>query len=103
MPLTEIYRKSLEEGEIPKDWKKANVTPIFKKGVKKNKENYRPVSLTSHVCKVMERIIVYGLNQHLEKNKMIGESQHSKTPVRQIYWNLWRKQQSVWMKENQWI
>ena len=33
-PLTEIYRKFLEEGEIPKDWKKANITPIFKKGQK---------------------------------------------------------------------
>jgi hypothetical protein len=76
MPLTEIYKKSLEEGVIPKDWKKANVTPIFKKGDKKKRENYRPVSLTSHVCKIMERIIVNGLNQHLEKNKLIDESQH---------------------------
>ena len=36
MPLTEIYRKSLEEGVIPKDWKKTNVTPIFKKRIKRN-------------------------------------------------------------------
>ena len=75
-PLTEIYRKSLEEGDIPNDWKKANITPIFKKGAKSNRENYRPVSLTSHVCKIMEKIVVNGLNRHLEKNKLIEESQH---------------------------
>ena len=45
-PLTTIFRKSLEEGSVPQDWKHSNVTPTFKKGQKYNPANYRPVSLT---------------------------------------------------------
>ena len=47
VPLAIIYRKSLQEGRVPSDWKKANVTPIFKKGTKGEAKNYRPVLLTS--------------------------------------------------------
>jgi len=47
-----IYRKSLEEGILPKDWRMAVVIPIFKKGNKHEASNYRPVSLTSVPCKV---------------------------------------------------
>ena len=45
--LTKIVRMSLETGEIPDDWRTANVSPIFKKGQKYNPANYRPVSLTN--------------------------------------------------------
>jgi len=48
-PLTEIFNKSVSEGVVPQDWKIANVTPIFKKGIKLDSGNYRPVSLTSHI------------------------------------------------------
>jgi hypothetical protein len=48
-PLVDIFKKSFETGEVPEDWKTANVTPIFKKGSKADPGNYRPVSLTS-VC-----------------------------------------------------
>ena len=65
-PLTILFRKSLETGIIPDDWKCANVTPIFKKGSKKKAENYRPVSLTSHICKILERIINQELVNHRE-------------------------------------
>ena len=50
--LTIIYNRSLSDSKIPNDWKMANVTPIFKKGKKCDAGNYRPVSLTSHVCKI---------------------------------------------------
>ena len=56
-PLAAIYTKSLEEGMVPEDWKCANITPIFKKGSKASAGNYRPVSLTSILCKVMESIL----------------------------------------------
>ena len=57
LPLAIIFSKSLNETQIPSDWKRANVVPIFKKGDKSKVENYRPVSLTSLVCKVLESII----------------------------------------------
>jgi hypothetical protein len=49
-----LFRKSLAEGSVPADWRKANVTPIFKKGSKSDLGNYRPVSLTSICGKLME-------------------------------------------------
>jgi len=52
-PLLYIYyKKSIECGRVPSDWKKANVTAILKKGDKTSPCNYRPVSLTSQVCKI---------------------------------------------------
>lgn len=49
VPLALVFTRSLEEGVIPEDWRKANVTPIFKSGSKSSPGNYRPVSLTSIV------------------------------------------------------
>ena len=56
-PLLYIYKESITSGIVPKDWKKAYVTAIIKKGDKALSCNYRPISLTSHVCKVMESIV----------------------------------------------
>ena len=52
-PLHLIFERSLHFGEVPDDWKSAHVVPIFKKGSKSDVENYRPVSLTSQVCKIL--------------------------------------------------
>ena len=54
-PLNMIFHSSIEEGNLPEDWKTANITAIFKKGSKNEPGNYRPVSLTSIVCKIMEK------------------------------------------------
>ena len=51
--LTHIFQQSLSTGVLPTQWKHAYVTPIFKKGAKTDPTNYRPVSLTSVVCKSM--------------------------------------------------
>ena len=51
--LAHVYRCSLVESAVPDNWRKANVTPIFKKGSKSDLGNYRPVSLTSVACKMM--------------------------------------------------
>jgi hypothetical protein len=74
--LTSIFNKSMEEGVVPPDWKEANVTPIFKKGSKSSPGNYRPVSLTSVSCRIMESIIRDAMNMHLVRNMLIRKSQH---------------------------
>ncbi|MGE5822757.1 MAG: reverse transcriptase domain-containing protein [Nitrososphaerota archaeon] len=76
VPLKFIFEKSLESGIVPADWKKANVTAIYKKGDKCLPCNYRPVSLTSHVCKLLESIIRDNIINHVHKFKLIKESQH---------------------------
>ena len=56
-PLADIYQRSFNNGVIQKEWKLANISPIFKKGKKSDAGKYRPVSLTSVPCKVMQTII----------------------------------------------
>ena len=74
--LTLIFKKSLETGNLPPDWKKANVTPLFKKGDKHTPQNYRPVSLTSICCKLLEHIVCRHVMNHLEKNNILSNLQH---------------------------
>jgi hypothetical protein len=86
--LALIYRKSMDSGTVPLDWRCANVTPIYKKGPRSDPGNYRPVSLTSVCCKIMESIIRDGLMEHLEKNTLIGSSQHGFLPGKSCSTNL---------------
>ena len=73
--LTHIFKQSLESGEVPLQWKHAYVTPIFKKGSKAQPGNYRPISLTSVVCKTMEHIIVSQIMKHLEDHNILSDNQ----------------------------
>lgn len=75
-PLSMIFVWSWQSGEVPADWKLANAVQIFKKG-KKDPGHYRPFSLTSMPCKIMEKIILGGIEKHLEDNTLISHSQHS--------------------------
>ena len=76
VPLHKIFKKSLEEDRIPKDWKIARVSPIFKKGSKNQAGNYRPVSLTSVPCKIMESLLRDVILEHVTKNSLLSEDQH---------------------------
>ena len=57
MPLAHVFNMSLQEGIVPLEWKEANIIPLFKKGSRNKSVNYRPVSLTSVICKLLETII----------------------------------------------
>ncbi|PKU44746.1 rna-directed dna polymerase from mobile element jockey-like [Limosa lapponica baueri] len=75
-PLSIIYQQSWQTGEVPADWRLANVTPTHKKGQKDDPGNYRPVSLTSVPGKVMEQIILSAIMQRMKEAQVIGPSQH---------------------------
>ena len=87
-PLSMLFNKSLTTGKVPNEWKLANVTPIFKKGDKSQPKNYRPISLTSVVCKLMETIIRDKIVNFLEENKIIKDSQHGFRNKRSCLTNL---------------
>ena len=71
LPIFMIFTNSLEQGKLPDIWKSANITPIYKKGNKSNPLNYRPVSLTSVICKMLERLIREEWVDMLEKQKIL--------------------------------
>ena len=75
--LTLLFQASLSQGVIPQDWKLAHVTPIFKKGDPHKPSNYRPVSLTSIPCKILEHIIYSHTMKHLTNYNIICDNQHS--------------------------
>ena len=76
VPLTILFNKSLQTGEVPQDFRDAHITPIFKKGRKSDPSNYRPISLTSQVGKLMERIIKKTLTTYLEDSGILSNQQH---------------------------
>ncbi|KFP50862.1 hypothetical protein N323_02146, partial [Cathartes aura] len=65
-PLLIIYQSSWESGEVPADWKLSNVIPIYKKGMREDPGNYRPVSVTSVPRKILETIILGAIERHLK-------------------------------------
>ena len=61
---------------LPEDWKKALITPVYKKASRSNPANYRPVSLTCISCKLLEHIVNRHILNHLDAHKIIADSQH---------------------------
>jgi len=75
-PLYHIFRKSLDTGDLPEDWKMGIIAPIFKKGNKQTPSNYRPVSLTSIPCKMLEHIVRDTIMKHLDLHGLLADCQH---------------------------
>ncbi len=74
--LAELFQNSIDTGIVPDDWLTANVVGIYKKGDKQEPANYRPVSLTSVTCKVLEHIIYSQIMSHYNKHNFLSEYQH---------------------------
>ena len=71
-----VFKQSLAEHTVPKAWKAANVTPIFKGGDREKSSNYRPISLTSISCKILEHIILRSIMGHLGSQYLLAKEQH---------------------------
>ena len=62
--FTHLFQQSLDSGDVPRAWKQALITPVFKKGDRSDPKNYHPVSLTSIVCKTMEHVLTSQIMHH---------------------------------------
>ncbi len=74
--LTDIFQTSVDEGVLPRQWREANICAIFKKGAKEEPSNYRGVSLTSVVSKILEHIIHSHIMKHLGSHDILVDNQH---------------------------
>ena len=74
--LTRRFNLSLLQASVPAAWKEAHVIPLHKKGDRSNVKNYRPVSLTSVVSKVLEKVLHFHLYKHLSTSDLLSNAQH---------------------------
>ena len=81
-PIFCIWKESMETGYIPTKYKKQTITPVHKKDSRAIPANYRPISLTSHIIKIFERIIRNQIVKFLEQNKLLFKNQHGFRPLR---------------------
>lgn len=75
-PLSNLFQYSLDTGNVPHDWREANVVPLYKKGSRTDPLNYRPISLTSIISKILEHVISHDINSYLETNGLFADCQH---------------------------
>ena len=76
VPIHLLWSESMYTGIVPSFYKTGYVTPLLKKGSRCDAANYRPVTLTSHVVKVYERVVRKHMVQHLETNNLLSDKQH---------------------------
>ena len=90
MPLARVFNFSLKEGVVPVEWKETNliVLSLFKKGSRNKSENYRPVSLTSVICKLLERLIKDHMVDFLVRHKLLNPFQHGFPKARSCLTNM---------------
>jgi Reverse transcriptase (RNA-dependent DNA polymerase) len=80
--LTAFFNYSLQRGCVPALWKEARVVPVFKSGDRADIQNYRPISITSLICKVLEKIVVFNLLEHFRSHNLLNDNQHGFIPKR---------------------
>ena len=73
--LLAMFQKFIELEKTPQDWNKSIIVPIFKKGDRKDLNNYRGISLTSCVAKIFNRIIAMSISNFLESSNALSEVQ----------------------------
>ena len=75
IPIAKLYDVSLQTGKLPEEWRHSTITAIHKKGSKSTVTNYRPIALTSIICKTMESIIRDHIMDHFTKNNLFSNKQ----------------------------
>ncbi len=98
-PIAALYNKSLQSGEAPQDWPNAIICPIFKKGDPGDAANYRPVSLTSVLCKIFAKLLKKAVLLFLTETRSLSPSQHGFLPRRSCLSNLILQEERVALME----
>lgn len=88
LPLSMIMTASFRQHTLPKSWLSGVITPIYKKGNRLDASNYRPITLTSVVCKLMERVVKEDILRFAMENNLLPKDQHGFIPGRSVITNL---------------
>ena len=75
-PIADLFNQTIDQQTLPYDWKRALVSPIFFKGSKSLAVNYRPISLTSVFCKIIETFMRETIMSHLQEHKLLSNKQY---------------------------
>ena len=75
-PLEKMFNLSLQSSKMPEEWKIGEISAIFKKGNRRSPMNYRPISLTSIVCKILESLVREEIISHMRSNKLFSPYQY---------------------------
>ena len=97
----QVFNLLLKEGVVPVKWKKANIIPLFKKDSRNKSENYRPVSLSSAICKLLERLIKDHTVDFLVRHKLLNPAEHGILKARSCLTNMlcFLEEISKWLDE----
>ena len=99
-----IFDASLKLKELPRDWVNANISAVYKKGKKSKLCNYRPISLTSILCKIIEQFIRNYIIQHFLHNDLYSKNQFAflkgRSTIYELYFATAGSQQSNTQKRN---
>ena len=79
---TMFFNMTLAHGQVPTEWKVGHTTTVYEKGSKAEPANYRPITLTSVVCKMLERLIKTHIMRHLLTNNLLSDAQYGFRPRR---------------------
>ena len=93
--LVKIFRRSLDETEVPLSLREAMISPIFKGGDHERPASYRPIALTSHLSKILERVLREQLVNFLEEKGFLDNSQHGSRPGRSTLTQLLVQQEYI--------
>ncbi len=93
--LLKVFNHCLVNNIIPDEWKKATISMIYKKGCKKSRDNYRPISITSCIAKVFEKLVLNRIKLHLKENNIIIKNQSGFRENRQTKDNIFNITQKV--------
>ena len=75
VPLTDLFNSSLRIREVPSEWKRSHITPIYKEGSPDDPGNFRPISVVPILAKILEKIVSEQLSIHLEDNHLLHPHQ----------------------------
>ena len=87
-PIATLFNHSIISAQVPSEWKKGLISPIYKGGIRSDVANYRPVTLLPILSKVLERLVTDRITQHIEDNKLLPEVQHGFRKTRSCLNNL---------------